>query len=108
MLGVVAGAILGVFCIIGASIRSGFTQESGYLFAFWYNKVIMGMAIGLAVQLKDVRKVLVRGAAIGAAVSFAFFSSTGFSDLIGFFAGVVYGVIIDFTLYIIVKNNSNY
>ena len=99
LLGILAGAILGVFCIIGASVRSGFAHEADYLFAFWYNRVIIGMAIGLAAPLSELRKVLLRGAIIGTAVSFAFLSSTGYGDLTGFFAGVVYGVIIDFVLF---------
>ena len=99
LLGISAGAILGIFCIIGASVRSGFTHEADYLFAFWYNRVIIGMAIGLASQLNDLRKVILRGAIIGTAVSFAFLSSTGFGDFVGFFAGLVYGVIIDFVLF---------
>jgi hypothetical protein len=37
-----------------------------------------------------------RGALLGLLVSFAFYSSTGFEDVIGFIAGIVYGIIIEF------------
>lgn len=89
-----SGAFLGIFCIIGAQVRSGFERDFIYLFAFWYNRVLMGFAIGLAPGLPDIKYSLIRGAAIGAVVSFAFFASTGFDDIIGFIAGIVYGVII--------------
>ena len=40
-------------------------------------------------------RVIGRGAFLGLLVSFAFYSSTGFRDVIGFIAGIVYGVIIE-------------
>ena len=58
----ITGALLGVVCIIGAQIRSGFEKEALYLFSFWYNRVIMGLAIGLAVKSLDLKKVFTRGA----------------------------------------------
>jgi len=94
-----AGALLGVLCIIGAQLRSGFEKEAVYLFAFWYNRVIMGLAIGLAPGSPDLGKVLVRGAVIGIVVSFAFFVSTGLEDIIGLLVGVVYGIIIEYAGY---------
>lgn len=104
VLGVISGAVLGIFCIIGASVRSGFTQEVFYLFAFWYNRVVLGMAIGLANATKNLKYALIRGAIIGGVVSFAFFSSTNFSDIVGFLAGIVYGVIIEFFLFKLSNN----
>ena len=93
---IAAGAILGVFCIIGSSIRSGFEHEAFYLFAFWYNRLLMGLVIGLAGDKLGMPRLLLRGALLGAIVSFAFYSSTGFGDFIGFLAGVAYGVIIEY------------
>lgn len=93
---IVAGAVLGVFCIIGASIRSGFERDAVYLFAFWYNRLLMGLVIGLAVATADVSKALIRGAVLGFLVSFAFYSATGFDDSVGFMAGIVYGIIIEY------------
>jgi hypothetical protein len=41
-------------------------------------------------------RALGRGALLGLLVSFAFYSSTGFEDIVGFIAGIVYGVIIEY------------
>ena len=45
---VITGALLGIICIIGAQLRSGFANEAYYLFAFWFNRLLMGIVIGLA------------------------------------------------------------
>ncbi len=92
----IMGAILGVVCIVGASIRSGFDLNVIYLFAFWYNRLLMGFVIGLLDGKKGLPKILYRGALIGLLVSLAFYSSTGFSDPVGFIAGIIYGVIIEY------------
>jgi integral membrane sensor domain MASE1 len=92
---IIAGILLGVFCIVGASLRSGFTLAPGYLFAFWFNRLLMGVAFGIAIRLSDFKKALIRGLFLGALVSFAFYSASGYVDLTGFLAGVVYGVIIE-------------
>ena len=44
----IAGALLGIVCIVGASVRSGFQSEPYFLFSLWYNRVIMGLVIGLS------------------------------------------------------------
>ena len=93
---IVAGALLGVICIIGAQLRSGFTNEASYLFAFWFNRLLMGVVIGLAWTRLNTLQAIGRGAFLGLLVSFAFYSSTGFKDVIGFIAGVVYGIIIEY------------
>jgi len=91
-----AGALLGVVCIVGASIRSGFGLDSIFLFAFWYNRLLMGFVIGLLDGSPGMPGVLYRGALIGLLVSFAFYSSIGFGDPVGFIAGIIYGVIIEY------------
>ena len=93
---IITGALLGVVCIIGALVRSGFELDTAYLFAFWYNRLLMGVVIGLAGIGLELPKVLFRGAVIGLLVSFAFYSSTGFGDPVGFIAGIIYGVIIEY------------
>ncbi|GEM_PF-5568897 len=45
---VVTGALLGVVCIIGSQVRSGFEMDAAYLFSFWFNRLLMGVVIGLA------------------------------------------------------------
>ena len=97
---VVAGAMLGVFCIIGGSVRAGgLAGNELYLFAMWYNRVIIGLTIGLAGRWQIVngsRNRYIRGALLGFLVSAAFFLSTEMQDTIAFFAGIVYGVIIEY------------
>jgi hypothetical protein len=96
---VIAGAILGVVCIVGASIRSGFGYDAVFLFAFWYNRLLMGVVIGLLDVKIGMPKLLYRGAGIGLLVSFAFYSSIGFGDPVNFIAGIIYGVIIEYVAY---------
>lgn len=91
-----AGALLGVVCIVGASARSGFGLEVTYLFAFWYNRLLMGFVIGLLDSSPGLPGVFYRGALIGLLVSFAFYSSIGFGDPVGFIAGIIYGAIIEY------------
>ena len=95
----ITGAILGVVCIVGASIRSDFGLGAVYLFAFWYNRLLMGFVIGLLDGKIGLTKVLYRGAFIGLVVSFAFYSSIGFGDPVGFIAGIIYGVIIEYVAF---------
>jgi len=96
---IVAGALLGIVCIVGAQLRSGFEKEALYLFAFWYNRLLMGVIIGLAKETQELKRALGRGAILGLLVSFAFYSATGFEDAVGFAAGIVYGVIIEYVAY---------
>jgi len=96
LVSVIAGAILGVFCVVGAQARSTVDYSTTYLFSFWFNRLLMGIVIGLFVAEPNIKKALLRGAIIGIIISFAFYSSDGFNDHIGFLVGAVYGVIIEF------------
>lgn len=96
---VASGAILGVVCIVGALIRSGFQSEFYYLFSLWYNRLVMGLLIGAAWKTLKLPKAIARGAILGLIVSFAFYSSTGFKDIVSFLAGIVYGIIIEYVAY---------
>ncbi len=95
----ITGATLGVVCIVGASIRTGFDLNASYLFAFWYNRLLMGFVIGLLDGKLGLPKILYRGALIGLIVSFAFYSSTGFGDPVGFIAGIIYGAVIEYVAF---------
>ena len=97
--GVILGAILGIFCIVGAVLRLPEHAGFSYLLSFWYNRVVMGFIIGLLPSLKSFKLSLLRGVVMGALVSFAFYSATGFLDLMGFLAGLIYGVIIEAILF---------
>ena len=93
---IITGALLGVICIIGAQLRSGFERDAVFLFSFWFNRLLLGIVIGLAWDKLNTLQAIGRGAILGLLVSFAFYSSTGFEDAIGFIAGIVYGVIIEY------------
>ena len=92
------GALLGVFCIIGVGSRLGFEGNEMFLFAMWFNRVVMGLLIGFAGGLVIVRgpaNWVVRGLLLGLVVTSAFAFTSEFRDLPGFFAGIAYGPIID-------------
>ena len=91
----IGGALLGIVCVIGAYIRSGFTASPVFVFSLWYNRVIIGLAVGAPWVAAGKSKALLRGALLGLLVSFAFYSSTGFEDPISFLAGILYGVILE-------------
>lgn len=96
---IISGSILGVFCIVGATLRTSGTISNTYLFAFWFNRLLMGVLFGLLPINLNLTKRLFRGLVIGLFVSFAFYVSTEFNDLMGFLAGGLYGVIIEFVAY---------
>jgi uncharacterized membrane protein len=91
----IGGALLGIFCVVGAYLRSGSTASPGIVFSLWYNRVIIGLAVGAPWNETSRDKALLRGALLGLLVSFAFYSSTGFQDHISFVAGIMYGVLIE-------------
>jgi len=91
----IGGALLGIVCVVGAYIRSGATASPVFVFSLWYNRVIIGLAVGAPWKEASKSKALLRGAVLGLLVSFAFYSSTGFQDPISFVAGIVYGVILE-------------
>ncbi len=100
-LSVLSGAVLGIFCIIGASSRLGWQGNQLVIFALWYNRLLMGLLIGLAGNLiitKSNWNWVLRGAILGLSVSAAFFFTTGADDWVSFLAGGVYGIIIEFVL----------
>jgi hypothetical protein len=90
---VISGALLGIFCIIGGGIRMGYSGNELYLFALWYNRLIMGILIGLSKMDTGINGLL-KGGFLGLIVSLAFYLSTGMNDLVSFLAGIIYGVII--------------
>ena len=91
----IGGAILGLICVAGAYIRSGFTASPDFVFALWYNRVILGLIVGAPWALTTKNMALLRGSVLGLLVSFAFYASTSFVDPISFIAGIVYGVILE-------------
>lgn len=99
IISLIAGALLGIFCIVGVGTRIGYSGNEWYLFGMWYNRVIMGLLIGFAGSWKILEKhhnnALIRGLILGTVVSLAISFTTGFADLPSLAAGIFYGIIID-------------
>ena len=91
----IGGALLGIICVVGAYVRSGLMASPVFVFSLWYNRVIIGLAVGAPWADQERRRSLLRGAVLGLLVSFAFYSATGFTDPISFLAGILYGVILE-------------
>lgn len=99
LIGVLAGSVLGVFCIIGAQLRYEAGVTNTYLFSFWLNRFLMGFVIALLPNCKVLWRLLVRGAVVGLLIGFTFYSATEYFDLTGFLVSAIYGVIIAFAIY---------
>lgn len=98
IISLLTGGILGIFCIVGVGSRIGY-ENSVFLIAMWYNRVLMGLMVGLAddIQIiKGTKNSILRGMLLGLIVSSAIFLTSEFRDFPSFFAGIVYGVIIDY------------
>jgi len=106
LMGIISGALLGVICIIGATLRSAETLSTGYLIAFWYNRVLIGLVVGL-ISRNTLKLRIIHGVIFGTLVSFAFYSSTNYADVVGFIAGIIYGVIISVVIYYFDKKDTN-
>ena len=99
LIALVLGALLGGFCIVGVGHRVGFAGNGLFLFSIWYNRLVMGLLIGLAgdVTLLPWRKanIVLRGLLLGTFVTLASSLSTDFRDMGSLYAGIAYGLIID-------------
>jgi len=101
----IVGALLGVLCIIGVGSRiPGGYSNVVYLSAVWYNRVLMGLMVGLAGGItliksdkdKNYINAIARGLLIGIIVSSAtLLLSETILDFMGWIAGIIYGPIID-------------
>jgi hypothetical protein len=96
MMGLILGAVLGVFCIFGVNYRMGDQVSELFLFATWFNRIVMGLMIGFYTPVsKKLSTAALRGGILGLIVSFSLYSATDFLDTPGFIAGIFYGIIID-------------
>ncbi len=93
--GLVGGSLLGLVCVAGAYIRSGFTASAVFVLALWYNRFLMGLTIGAPWPPLPKSSRLLRGAVIGLLVSLAFYLATDFKDPVSFAAGIAYGMLLD-------------
>jgi len=83
VLSILTGAILGIFCILEASVRIGWQGNQLLIFALWYNRLIMGLLIGLAGNLIIIKQDwnwVFRGASLDLVVSAAYFFTSGAVD----------------------------
>jgi len=99
IIALICGVLLGIICILGIGLRLGFGGNELFILATWYNRLMMGLMIGLAggiIVIKGRFNPLLRGLIFGLMVSLALFLSTELRDPLGFMAGVFYGVIIDY------------
>jgi len=55
----IGGALLGLVCVAGAYIRSGFSASLFFVFSLWYNRVIIGLAVSTPWPKVGVTKALV-------------------------------------------------
>jgi hypothetical protein len=96
----IMGAIMGVLCIIGASKRAGgLSGNELFLLAMWYNRLVMGLVVGLASGLRLIDGPLnryLRAVILGFMVSLAIFLSTAMRDVPALFAGPVFAVAIEY------------
>lgn len=101
----ILGVLAGVVCLIGNML----TGATPYLIAAWYNRVILGVLIGLAGELKiykeedNIINSILRGAFIGAFVSLGFAFFLGSVLILFFLAGIVFGIVIDLIATLITK-----
>lgn len=99
IISLITGVILGVFCIVGISLRLGFVGNELFILSTWVNRILMGLVIGLAPYYKienNSKNIFMRGLFFGFVISGSFYLATAFKDTPGFIAGIVYGVIIDY------------
>ena len=95
----ISGAVLGILCLVGVGLRTGLAGTGLFLLAVWYNRLIMGLVIGLAGELTLVHwpaNRYLRGAVLGLMVSLAVFLSTEMRDVPSFLVGIVYGMVIEY------------
>lgn len=103
---IILGALLGVLCIVGVGQRIFAGDYMGnwlYLIGMWYNRVVMGLVIGLAGEIviiksdseKNLPNALLRGLLLGIFVSSAIFISDAYQDVMSLLAGFAYGIVID-------------
>lgn len=99
IIALISGALLGVICVVGVSLRLGFDGNELFILATWYNRFIIGLVIGLAGEITLIKgkfNSIIRGLLLGLIISLALFLSTGLRDTLGFVAGLAYGIIIDY------------
>ncbi len=109
------GMILGIFCIIGQAQRLPdipLPNRTIYLLHAWYNRVIMGITIGFAghwnlITSKPLLNAGIRGAIIGVFISASFGLMGQSLEIMYYFAGIFWGVLIDLGTTLILRALSS-
>ena len=95
----ILGFLLGLVCVFGVGIRIGLVGNGLFLLAMVYNRVLLGLIIAMVNDITIIEQErynsLIRGAIFGLVVTTAIFLSSEFRDIPAFFAGILYGIIID-------------
>ncbi|MHA1952964.1 MAG: hypothetical protein ACXAAM_04975 [Candidatus Heimdallarchaeaceae archaeon] len=117
----VTGAILGVFCILGAvqRIPGNFSDNLAYLMGIWSMRVILGIVIGLAGSIVIFKgekwqpwvNTVIRGILFGLIFAIAILLIDPFKDYSTFAAGIAYGPVTDlittFIIFLIHKKKKD-
>ena len=104
--GLIMGSILGLICIFGAQIRASENLDTWYLFAFWFNRFLMGFVFALLPLNIALKTKIIRGMIIGVLISFAFYSATNYQDFLGFIVGGLYGLILESCFHYLYKSSK--
>ncbi|QWC00184.1 hypothetical protein KHQ88_01055 [Mycoplasmatota bacterium] len=107
LIGLIVGSLLGLVCILGAHLRSTESIDGWYLFAFWFNRFLMGFVFALLPTRLELKYKIIRGIILGLVVSFAFYSATNYHDFLGFIAGGLYGVILELVFHYTIKDKMD-
>lgn len=57
----IGGGLLGLICVVGAYVRSGFNASPIFIRSLWYNRIIIGLVIGASWRKLDRDNALLRG-----------------------------------------------
>ena len=86
--------IFGILCVLSFIIRFGYKENFIYLLALFYNRLLIGVVIGLLSQKKGII-VLLRGLLLGLLIGLGLYISSEFKDVIGLIGGGIAGLVID-------------
>ena len=90
----ITAAIFGIICVLSFVIRFGYKNNFIYLLALFYNRLLIGVVIGLLSTNKGFI-VLFRGLIIGFLVGLGLYISSEFTDIVAVIGGGVIGLIVD-------------
>ena len=90
----ITAVIFGILCVLSFVIRFGYKNNFVYLLALFYNRLLIGIIIGLLPTKKGLI-VLFRGLILGFLVGLGLDLSSGFADIVALIGGGVTGIFVD-------------